>query len=371
MKLYDYDDTGKSKTLAGILCITAIVAVVVIVVFVNRDSFRKQSTDSSFSAKISEIKERAESSVSFSIDDTSHLTVSDLDFYDMYKESDNKDGAENTESTASVSTSGEVSEEATDESTDGKHTLVRYDDGTEEWVAISQYYPKHEYDFTNLVNQSGKMKYFEGDKCVSTYGVEITKDQGYVDFNKVKKSGAGFVMLRVGARGYQTGQITLDDYFADNLKRASDAGLDIGVYFLSQAVTEEEAIEEANTVIEALGEYKLRFPIAYVMQYAKGDTARVEGVSKKDKTTIARAFLNTVKEKGFIPMIYGTKAWLIKNVDLTLLVKEYDTWLSQPEYDMPDYPYRFTMWRYTTEGSVDGIVGSVNMDICFVDYTLK
>ncbi len=369
MKLYDTDDQGKSKTLAAVISITAIVAVIVLVIFVNRDTIKKQyGTGTTVSNRISKVSDDPVSEISFSEDPNAGITVSDLDFFDMYK----KEEAEAQESvTSDTSSETAQTEEAEDESTDGKHTYIKYDDGTGEWVAISQYYPKHDYDFTNLVNQSGKMKYFEGDKCVSTYGVDISKDQGYVDFNKVKKSGVGFVMLRVGARGYQTGQITLDDYFSDNLKRATDAGLNVGVYFLSQAVTEDEAIEEANTVIEAIGEYKLSFPIAFVMQYAKGDTARTEAVSKNDKTAIARAFLNTVKEKGFIPLLYGTKAWLIKNIDLSKMISIYDTWLSQPDENMPDYPYRFTMWRYSTEGSVDGIVGSVNMDVCFVDYSLK
>lgn len=369
MKLYDYDDSGKTKTLAAFVSITAIVAVIVIVVFLNRDSIKREygTGNSSLSARISELEAESVTSFSFIDPDVSHYTVSDLDFYDMYKETGN--------SSAGIHDTSASSEEqepfVEDETNDGKHTLVKNDDGSEEWVAISQFYPKHGYDFTNLVNQSGKMKYFEGDKCVSTYGPEISKDQGYVDFNKVKKSGAGFVMLRAGARGYQTGQITIDEYFVDNLKRATDAGLFVGVYFLSQAINEEEALEEATAVLDALGEYRPAYPIAYVMQYAKGDHARVEELTKQKKTDIARVFLGTVQEKGFIPLLYGTKSWLIKNVDLTVLVNDFDTWLSQPEKDMPDYPYRFTMWRYATDGSVDGVAGPVNMDICFVDYSLK
>ncbi len=370
MKYYDYDDSGRSKTLAALISITAIVAVIVIVIFVNRDSLAGNRADqgTSLSARISGLQSDPGPSISFIEPDASHYTVSDLDFYEMYKENPSPASAGTVSRSESFDDPEPVAE---DETNDGKHTLVKNDDGTEEWVAISQFFPKHEYDFTNLVNQSGKMKYFEGDKCVSTYGVEISKDQGYVDFNKVRKSGASFVMLRVGARGYQTGQITIDEYFADNLKRASDAGLYVGVYFLSQAVNEEEALEEANAVLAQIGEYRLNYPVAYVMQYAKGDHARVEELTRQKKTDIARVFLGTVKEKGFIPVIYGTKSWLIKNVDLTLLINDYDTWLSQPEKDMPDYPYRFTMWRYATDGSVDGIAGPVSMDICFVDYSLK
>ena len=116
-------------------------------------------------------------------------------------------------------------------------------------MLISPYLPKNEYDFTNLVCQSDVMKYYVDGKQASYSGVDISKLQDYVDFGKVKKAGIDFVMLRVGARGYGTGQLILDDYFSDNLKRATDAGLNVGAYFFSQAITKEEAVEEANMVL--------------------------------------------------------------------------------------------------------------------------
>ena len=177
------------------------------------------------------------------------------------------------------------------------------------------------------------------------------------------------MMLRVGARGYSSGQLVLDDYFLDNIKRASDAELEIGVYFFSQAVTEAEAIEEANLVLEQIQDYTVRYPIAFDMEYVDNDTSRVEGVSRADKTTIARAFLDTVKAAGYEPMIYGDKQWLIKQIDLSKLT-EYDIWLSQLE-DIPDYPYQFSMWQYDRQASIDGISGYANLDISFIDYSEK
>lgn len=84
---------------------------------------------------------------------------------------------------------------------------------------------------------------------------------------KLKKAGVDFVMLRVGARGYGSGQIVLDDYFVDNIKRATDAGLQIGVYFTSQAITEEEAVEESNIVLENIKDYKITYPVAFDMSF--------------------------------------------------------------------------------------------------------
>lgn len=290
----------------------------------------------------------------------SSLTPDDFDFWDMYPEATPEPEKE-PEATAAP--------EANDPSTDGKHTLVVNADGEEEWVLISPYLPKHSYDFTKLVCQSDLMKYYEDGRQVSFVGTDISKAEGYVDFNKLKKAGIDFVMLRVGARGYSSGQLVLDDYFLDNIKRASDAELEIGVYFFSQAVTEAEAIEEANMVLEQIKDYTVRYPIAFDMEYVDNDTSRVEGVSRADKTTIAKAFLDTVQAAGYEPIIYGNKEWLIKQIDLSKLTG-YDVWLSQQE-DIPDYPYQFSMWQYDRQATIDGIAGYANLDISFIDYSEK
>ena len=106
-------------------------------------------------------------------------------------------------------------------------------------------------------------------------------------------------MLRVGARGYGSGQIVLDDYFVDNIKRATDAGLQIGVYFTSQAITEEEAVEESNIVLENIKDYKITYPVAFDMSFVDNDTTRIETVSRADKTKITKAFLDTIEAAGY------------------------------------------------------------------------
>ncbi|MBO5281666.1 MAG: glycoside hydrolase family 25 protein [Lachnospiraceae bacterium] len=290
----------------------------------------------------------------------SSLTPDDFDFWDMYPEATSEPEKE-PEATATP--------EVNDPSADGKHTLVVNRDGKEEWVLISPYLPKHTYDFTKLVCQSNLMKYYEDGRQVSFVGADISKAEGYVDFNKLKKAGIDFVMLRVGARGYSSGQLVLDDYFLENIKRATDAELEIGVYFFSQAVTEAEAIEEANMVLEQIKDYTVRYPIAYDMEYVDNDTSRVEGVSRADKTTIAKAFLDTVQAAGYEPMLYGDKEWLIRQIDLSKLTG-YDVWLSQQE-DIPDYPYQFSMWQYDRQATIDGISGYANLNISFIDYSEK
>lgn len=292
----------------------------------------------------------------------STLTPDDLDFWDKYPEE--------TEEVAAGPEEEKPKETVeNDPSTDGKHTLVEYADGKEEWVLISPYLPKHEYDFTKLVCQSNLMKYYEDGKLVSFVGADISKNQDYVDFVKLKKAGIDFVMIRVGARGYGSGQLVLDEYFADNIKRATDAGLEIGVYFFSQAVSEAEAIEEANMVLENIRDYKITYPVAFDMEYIANDTSRIDNLSKSEKTAITRAFLDTIAASGYKTMIYGNKEWLIKQIDMSKLTA-YDVWLSQ-QADVPDYPYRFSMWQYSTSADIDGIAGYANLNISFIDYSEK
>lgn len=292
----------------------------------------------------------------------STLSPEDLDFWDKYPEETEAPSVEETQKETEVTTEN-------DPSTDGKHTLVKTTGGKEEWVLISPYLPKHEYDFTKLVCQSDLMKYYEDGKLISFVGTDISKYQDYVDFVKLKKSGVDFVMLRVGARGYGTGQLVLDEYFLDNIKRASDAGLEIGVYFFSQAITEQEAVEEANMVLENIRDYSITYPVAFDMEFISNDTARIDKLSKSEKTKIAKAFLDTVQGAGYKPMLYGNKEWLIKEIDMSKLTA-YDVWLTQ-QADIPDYPYKFSMWQYSNAGKLDGIAGYANLNISFIDYSEK
>lgn len=291
----------------------------------------------------------------------STLSPDDFDFWDMYPEETPKP-PEATEKPQKETVEN-------DPSTDGKHTLIEYADGKEEWILISPYLPKHEYDFTKLVCQSNLMKYYEDGKQVSFVGADISKYQDYVDFVKLKKAGVDYVMLRVGARGYGSGQLVLDEYFADNIKRASDAGLQIGVYFFSQAVNKDEAIEEANMVLENIRDYAITYPVAFDMEKIENDASRIDSLSKAEKTEIAKTFLDTIKNAGYKPILYGDKEWLLKQIDLSKLTA-YDIWLSQQE-DIPDYPYKFTMWQYTKEASIDGIAGYADLNISFIDYSEK
>lgn len=360
----DYDDRAgmTPAVVTAMMAVTAFVAVILAVVFFmnNRPGSRPQQSNSNYT------EPDVSSSVFTNADrealaSGNKLHPEDLDFWDMYPEP--------TEAPAPVET--EVPKEAveSDPSEDGKHTLVKYADGSEEWVLLDPYLTEHEYDFTKLVCQSGLMKYYENGKKVSYVGVDISKSQGYIDFVKVKKAGIDFCMIRLGARGYGSGQLIMDDYFAENIKRATDAGLDVGVYFFSQAISEAEAMEEANMVIGQLNARRLAYPVVFDMELITNDSARTDSLTREQRTSITKAFLDTVAMAGYKTAIYGNKEWLINEIDLAQLT-EYDVWLSQQE-DIPDYPYRFSMWQYDLDGSIDGIAGKVGLNISFIDYSEK
>ena len=312
------------------------------------------------------------------------LRAEDLSFWGMYpvdenentnetqvsqkeEQKDTSDSNKENDSQKEESEQKEVVQE--DPSTDGKHTLIKNSDGTEEWVLISPYLTKNTYDFTNMTETANLRKYTDNGKKISYVGVDISKHNGTVNFRSMKAAGIDFVMIRVGARGYSTGQLSLDDNFVENIEDAIDAGLDIGVYFYSQAVTLEEATQEANFVVQNLAPYKehINYPVAFDMESVPNDKARIDGLSREDKTSISAAFLSGMQAAGYIPMLYGNKEWLIKNIDLAQL-QNYDVWLSEDE-DIPDYPYQYTMWQYTTTGVLNGVTGDANLNICFVSYS--
>lgn len=364
---YDESSAGLSPTIVtAILAVTIFVGVILVVVLLmNNQNANRQNGSGQMTNTDADSAQGMETEYpdTDEILSGSTLTPDDLDFWDKYPEKVEENLPEEEP---------QMPEEPmveNDPSTDGKHTLVKYADGSEEWVLISPYLPKHEFDFTKLVCQSDIMKYYEEGKQTSFVGTDISKYQDYVDFVKLKKAGVDFVMLRVGARGYGSGQLVLDEYFTDNIKRATDAGLEVGVYFFSQAVNEAEAVEEANMVLTNIKDYKITYPVAFDMEYIANDTSRIDNLSKTEKTTITKAFLDTVKNAGYIPMIYGNKEWLIKHVDMSKLTA-YDVWLSQQQ-DIPDYPYKFSMWQYSNSGTLDGIAGYANLNISFIDYSEK
>ena len=295
----------------------------------------------------------------------------DLDFWDMYPQ--DGEGDDETDQSAGNGDEDKPVEPDDDteppEATDGRHTLVIGRDGKEEWVLISPYLPKNDIDPASLVLQSNLMAYYVDGKETSYLGISVDKYDDYIDFVKLKDAGIDFVMLRVGVRGYESGSITFDEYYADNISRATQAGLEVGLYFRSQAITAEEAAEEATALIAAIGDYSVKYPLAIDAGFVLNDTSRIEVLSKTEKTAVLRTFADTVKAAGYSCALRADKEFLIKEIDLSKF-SDIDIWLDNPG-DLPDYPYAMTMWEYTDSATIDGVSGLTDITISFIDYTQK
>ena len=171
-------------------------------------------------------------------------------------------------------------------------------------------------------------------------------------------------MIRLGGRGYgDEGGLYADDKAAENLQGAKAAGIKVGAYFYSQATTNAEAEEEAEYAKQVLGDIQLDYPLAYDWEIVKDDNARTDKVTSTQATECAVAFCEKVKSFGYIPMIYSASREFYFKYDLSRL-KDYELWLVQYA-DKPDFYYKFSMWQYSESGHIDGIDGSVDLNISF------
>lgn len=248
--------------------------------------------------------------------------------------------------------------------------LVLKSDGKFLYLPIDETIEENSYDYSRLKKEDEFFEYKDTDgKVISKKGIDVSKFQGEIDWELVKEDGVEFAILRAGYRGYGNGKLVLDEMFLQNLEETEEQNIDIGVYFYSQAISKEEAIEEAKMVIEALRGYDVTYPVVLDTEIPSGDGARTESLTNEERTEYILAFCETVEEAGYTPMVYSNLNWFILKTDFKALSK-YDIWLAN--YDtQPYFPYDFQMWQYTEKGKVNGIEGDVDLNICFKDYSLE
>lgn len=229
-------------------------------------------------------------------------------------------------------------------------------------VEINPNVEKHDYKDEAFVHNGDRLSY-EGDSNY-TYrlGVDVSEHQGYVDWQALKDSGFEFAFIRLGYRGYgQEGRICLDREFHRNIQNAQAAGFDVGVYFFAQAVNEEEALEEANFVLQNLEGYTLQLPVVYDPESILDDEARTDNVSGEQFTKNTEVFCSAVADAGYDSMIYANMLWEAFELDLEEL-SEYPLWYADYE-PVPQTPYHFRFWQYTNQGQVPGITGNTDLNI--------
>lgn len=249
--------------------------------------------------------------------------------------------------------------------------IVLVDSGNYLFYDIDDTLAKHPYANENLVfDDNNELFYCENDQPVSHKGIDVSSFQGEIDWRKVAEDGVEFALIRVGLRGYgEAGRLVLDTQFTNNIQGATAAGIDVGVYFFTQATTVQEAEEEADFVLEALAPYGLHCTVALDVEDVGVADARTVGLTKEQWTDHCLAFLNKIEAAGYRPMIYGNLKAFILMLDITR-IEPYPKWFAA--YTPYIYfPYDFKVWQYTDSGQVAGIKKKVDMNISFYDFSLQ
>ena len=205
-------------------------------------------------------------------------------------------------------------------------------------------------------DDNGILKYCGTNEDFSSkLGVAVSRYQGEIDFEKVRDAGVSFVMIRAGLSGSSEGGFLEDDYFADNIKMARQAGLEVGIYFESAAINEEEAAEEAEFVLDIISPYEISYPVAILIEPAESNDERTAGLRSFDYTAITDAFCDRIEEAGYVSMVYGNMVSFTELLDNSVTQKR-ALWVSCIA-DRMYYPYQMDLWEYTRNGRIDGISG--------------
>lgn len=243
----------------------------------------------------------------------------------------------------------------------------------EMWVAPLEGVPVNTLEWDNLeLGDDNRYSYSLNGKTASKTGIDVSYHQGDIDWERVAADGIDFAMIRIGYRGYEEGVMHRDELADEYINGARSAGLDVGVYFYSQAVSEEEARQEAVFVCELIKDYEIKYPVVFDWELPENEDARTVGTTMSTLNKCAAAFCGMISENGYTAMIYSNLKMALSKYDMRSLCV-YDFWYVEYKdgHNPPLYPYELQMWQYASDGSVDGIDGYVDMNISFVDYAAE
>ncbi len=377
-------NVGKRIAIGSIVASLAVLAILGVTVALNTKKPHNDNNENNPYIKASE--EPTEEYTR----DPEKRTSDELSFWNMYDEekeedivvSDNKSGKDKpsqnsakkkvsgnkvsgnkaqTSSNSVSKNSKQVSENRFNISPEGEQPV---------YVSVNALIPKNDLINEDFSMVSGnRLVYSQSGHNVSHFGIDVSKYNGTISWNSVKKQGVEFALIRVGARGYSSGNIVLDEKLQENIKGCRENGIDVGVYFFSQAINTNEAIEEASYCVASLSGNAIRYPIIFDSEKVLNDSYRTENLSSTERTEIFKAFAEVVKAYGYTPMFAGTKEQLARNVDLVNM-KDYDIWLLDTG-EKTDYPYRYSIRQYSDKGKINGIDGDVDLNICLISYAEK
>lgn len=196
----------------------------------------------------------------------------------------------------------------------------------------------------------------------SKFGIDVSKWNGDIDWDKAKNAGVEFAIVRAGYRGSVTGSLVQDVYFDANMKGTAASGIPVGIYFFTQATNEVEAVEEASAVLSWVREYEITYPI-FIDTEGAGGSGRADGLDVETRTLVCEAFCRTIENAGYDAGIYASRNWYNNNLHVEEL-EDYYIWLAEYR-SVPLYQGYYRMWQYSSKGQIDGIEGNVDMNIMY------
>jgi len=202
----------------------------------------------------------------------------------------------------------------------------------------------------------------------ATFGIDVSKWNGEIDWAQVKEEGVKYAIIRVGYRGSATGSLVIDPYFEKNIKGATDNDIEVGVYFFTQALDETEAIEEASMVLALVKEYNLTYPV-FIDTEGAGGNGRADSLDTATRSLVCQAFCETIRSADLQAGIYASKNWFNNNLDITKFSADNVIWLAEYN-DEPTYGGTFQMWQYTSSGRINGIEGRVDFNLSYLDKSV-
>ena len=271
----------------------------------------------------------------------------------VYQNFDNEYNINNTSSTNDDVKNNKISEITIYDIEEGYLTVPYNEEAT-----------KHNYIWENLIDNNNLYKY-EDKNYYTKLGIDVSSYQGNIDWKAVKEDGIEFAILRLGYRGYgEKGTLVLDEKFKANYEEATRVGIQVGIYFFSQAITKEEVLEEVNFVINNLEGTKISYPIYYDLEKIKNDTARTDNLTKEEINEFSHIFCNEIQNRGFNSGIYGNAKTFTTRIELEEF-NDITKWYADYQ-EKPLYPYAFDIWQYTEKGNVNGIGTKVDINLQFI-----
>jgi GH25 family lysozyme M1 (1,4-beta-N-acetylmuramidase) len=221
---------------------------------------------------------------------------------------------------------------------------------------------------TGVQNIDGKLYYFgtDGAQQDVTFGVDVSRYQKSLDWQKLKKAGVEFAIVRIGYRGYGSGTLVLDSMYETHMNEAKAAGLRTGIYFFSQAINEAEAIEEAEACLYVLDYFghTVDYPIYFDSEYANAShSGRADNLSVEERTACAVAFCETIENAGYKAGVYASTNWFKGKLDLSALSK-YSIW--NAHYSVSTSPLACDIWQSTGTGTIDGVSGEIDINVSYI-----